>query len=295
MAKLGNLASRVLVAAVAAPILIFVFYLDNPVYTWLLAIAATFIALHEFFAMTLPDRTDRAASLTIGMIAVVVFYWWDQALLFSETQNAAFSALGPTVTLFVTVVPITLYYLFRVGDMSTVAQRMAYSIAGVVYVGLLLSFLALIKRDFGPAGGDVIVFVLTVTWLSDTGAYFGGRFFGKRKLYPTVSPGKTRAGAVGGLLFAVAAAAGLKLGLGALHGPHSLMYQLTWVDILALAIPGGVLGQMGDLVESMFKRSTGVKDSGALLPGHGGILDRVDAVLFMGPYVYLYLMIRGAL
>lgn len=295
MAKLGNLASRLLVAAVAAPILLFVFYLDNPVYTWVLVFAATFIAQHEFFEMTLPDRADRRVSLAIGMLAAAVFYWWDQAALYAQTENMTFAALGPTVVLFLAVIPITIYYLFRFGDMGTVAQRTAFSITGIVYVGLMLGFLGLIKRDFGPAGGDMILFVLIVAWLGDTGAYFGGRFFGDRKLYPSVSPGKTWAGAWGGLIVATASAAALKLGLSAVHDPPSLMHMLSWVDILALAIPGAILGQIGDLVESLLKRSTGVKDSGSLLPGHGGILDRVDAVLFMGPYMYLYLMIRGVL
>src|SRR5690606_4499891 len=149
-----------------------------------------------------------------------------------------------------------------------------------------LTFLALIKRDFHGHGADVLVLVLLVAWLGDTGAYFAGRFFGKRKLYPAVSPKKTWAGAIGGVMGSVLAAAVVKLGL--MDG------VLSWTDVLLIAIPGAVLGQMGDLVESLVKRSTGVKDSGALLPGHGGILDRVDAVLFLAPYVYLYLQLGAA-
>ncbi|WP_428262605.1 phosphatidate cytidylyltransferase [Haliangium sp.] len=295
MAKLGNLASRLLVAAVAAPVLVFIFYLDNPLYTWLLLFAATFLALHEFFGMTLSDPADRRASLICSMLAAATLYWWDPSILAIKTHNFAFAGAGPTMALFLAVIPISLYYLFRVGDMNTVATRMAYSVLGAVYVGLLITFLGLIKRDFGPAGGDLLVFLLIVAWMGDTGAYFGGRFFGKRKLYPTVSPGKTWAGAIGGLLVSVASAAGVKLGLSAVHDPPSIMHQLTWLDILALSVPGAILGQLGDLVESLLKRSTGVKDSGSLLPGHGGILDRVDAVLVLAPYVYLYLIVRGAL
>lgn len=295
MAKLGNLASRVLVAVVAAPLLILVFYQDPPVYTWLLVFAATLVALHEFFAMTLPDAVDRRASLLCGALSAAALYWLDPTLLARLTGQAGLAASGSTVTIFLAVVPISLYYLFRFGDMATAGARLAASIMGIVYVGLLLTFVALIKRDFGPSGGDVVIFVLVVTWTGDTGAYFAGRFLGKSKLYPAVSPKKTWAGAVGGLAVSTAAAAGLKLGLPAIHGVAGLMGSLTWVDVLALAVPGAMLGQMGDLIESLVKRSTGVKDSGALLPGHGGILDRVDAVLLLAPYVYLYLTFRPAL
>jgi phosphatidate cytidylyltransferase len=144
----------------------------------------------------------------------------------------------------------------------------------------------LIKRDFGPHGADMVIFVLLVVWLGDTGAYFAGRFLGKKKLYPAVSPKKTWAGAFGGLAFSALAAAAVKL---------TLIESLPWLHAFGMALPGAALGQMGDLVESLVKRSTGVKDSGAILPGHGGILDRVDAVLFFAPYVYLYWMLMSAL
>jgi phosphatidate cytidylyltransferase len=295
VAKLGNLASRILVAAVAAPALGFIFYLDNPVYTWVLIFGATFIALHEFFGMTLRDRTDRTASLICGMVASAAFYWLDRGVLLDLTGNAALASSGTALTVILTVLPIGIYYLFRFGEMATVATRVAYSITGIAYVGLLFSFVPLIKRDFGPAGGDVIVILLVIAWVGDTGAYFAGRFLGKSKLYPAVSPNKTWAGAVGGLAASVASAAAVKVLLSALHDPPSLVHSLTWLDVLLLAAPGAVLGQIGDLFESLLKRSTGIKDSGSLLPGHGGILDRVDAVLFLAPYVYVYLVIRGAL
>jgi phosphatidate cytidylyltransferase len=172
---------------------------------------------------------------------------------------------------------------------------MGHSLTGIVYVGLLFHFVALIKRDFGPAGGDVIVLVLMVAWVGDTGAYFAGRYLGKRKLYAAVSPKKTWAGAIGGVAASALAAAVTKVGLSAIHQAPSLMHELTWLDVFLLAVPGAILGQIGDLFESLLKRATGIKDSSSLLPGHGGILDRVDAVLFLAPYVYLYLIIRGAL
>ena len=125
-----------------------------------------------------------------------------------------------------------------------------------------------------------MLLVLLVAWIADTGAYFAGRFLGKTKLYEAVSPKKTWAGAWGGL-------AGSVLGAAVLKVVHS--DELTWLDVVLIAMPGGILGQLGDLAESLIKRSVGVKDSGALLPGHGGMLDRIDAVLFIAPYAYAYL------
>jgi phosphatidate cytidylyltransferase len=136
------------------------------------------------------------------------------------------------------------------------------------------------------------MFALVVMWLGDTGAYFAGRFLGKAKLYPAVSPKKTRAGAVGGLVGSFAAAALMKVIWEEVpSGGHC---PFSWLDIALLAIPGAALGQMGDLAESLLKRSTGVKDSGSILPGHGGILDRIDAVLFFAPYMHLYIQLRVA-
>jgi phosphatidate cytidylyltransferase len=295
VAQIGNLASRFLVAAVAVPLLTLLFYVDDPVYTWALIFVAGIVAMDELYRMTLPDARDRRASLICGAVVTAAFYWLDQDTLLAATGNAALAASGGIITLVLTVVPIGIYYLFRFGDMATAAARVAHSIAGIVYVGLLFQFVALIKRDFGPSGGDVIVIVLMIAWVGDTGAYFAGRYLGKRKLYVAVSPKKTWAGAVGGVAASALAAALTKIVLSALHQAPSLMHELTWLDIFALAVPGAILGQIGDLFESLLKRSTGIKDSSSILPGHGGILDRVDAVLFLAPYVYLYLIIRGAL
>lgn len=279
MAKLGNLASRALVAVVALPILLVIFYQDRPIFTWGFIFAASLIAMYEYFSMWMADKTDRMASLACGAAACAALYWMH------PTFDVRFGHVGPTVALVLAVIAPMLYFLFRFGDMKTAGMRMGAATSGIVYAGFLLTIVALIKRDFGSAGGDLILFVLLATWAGDTGAYFAGRFLGKSKLYEAVSPKKTWAGAIGGLCASVGVAAAFKV---------FRLEQLPWADCFAMAIPGAILGQMGDLSESIFKRSSGVKDSGAILPGHGGILDRVDAVLFMAPYVYLYLWLRPA-
>jgi len=138
--------------------------------------------------------------------------------------------------------------------------------------------LALLHRDV--ADGSLWVFVaIAATFSNDTGAYFAGRGFGRHKLYPSVSPGKTWEGALGGLAASV---------LALVVSRATFFPALTWSDVLAVAIPAAIVGPAGDLVESLIKRASGAKDSGKLIPGHGGMLDRIDALLFVGSWIFLY-------
>ena len=287
---LGNLAQRFLVAVVAVPIILFIFYMNRPEPTWALIFAASLLAMNEFFAMTLPTK-DRFPSLVMGALACLVFYWIDPFValyydLGEREQQIGHLASKPLLLFFVVLVP-ALYYLFKFRDIPTVATRVTATITGIVYCGLLSTFLSCFKRFFPMSeGGHFVVLVLLIAWLADTGGYFAGRFLGKAKLYEAVSPKKTWAGAWGGIAGSIAGVVGMKL---------LFLPWLNWFDVFAIAIPGGILGQMGDLAESLIKRSVGVKDSGALLPGHGGILDRIDAVLFIAPYVYGYVMVKVAI
>ncbi len=292
---LGNLAQRFLVAVVAVPLLLLLLNYHRPEPTWVVLFIASLIAMFEFFAMTLP-KPDRLPALVMGGLACAAFYWLDSQTAeaynlsprsASTGERVLFGGIlaGSAVTLILAVVVPGLYYLFRFRDIPSVAGRFAATVTGIVYAGLLLTFLAMLKRIDPHAGATTVVLVLLVAWVSDTGAYFAGRFLGKGKLYEAVSPKKTWAGAWGGLAGSLAGVIVLKLFFAS---------WLSWLDVFLIAIPGGILGQLGDLAESLIKRSTGVKDSGALLPGHGGILDRIDAVLFIAPYVYVYLTIKFA-
>jgi len=287
---LGNLAQRFLVALVAVPILLVILYLGRPEPTFALMFVAALLAMHEFFTMTLPKQ-DRRPALVMGGLACLVFYWVDPLTVATtglglRWQQIAAMGEKPFLLLAVVLLPF-LYYLFRFRDIPSVAGRMTATITGIVYAGVLTMFLPLFKRLFPVMeGGHFVVLVLLIAWLADTGGYFAGRFLGKAKLYEAVSPKKTWAGAWGGIAGSLAGVIAMKL---------LFLSWLSWFDVFAIAIPGGMLGQMGDLAESLVKRSTGVKDSGALLPGHGGILDRIDAVLFIAPYVYAYVMVKIAI
>src|SRR5262249_52405670 len=137
------------------------------------------------------------------------------------------------------------------------------------------------RRDGGTDGASFVVLALMFSWLSDTGAYFAGRYLGKRKLYAAVSPKKTLEGAIGGLVGSVA---------GALMAHFLYLKSLPLAHGIALALVAGAAGQAGDLGESLIKRSFGVKDSGGIVPGHGGMLDRIDALVVTAPLTYLYIL-----
>lgn len=171
----------------------------------------------------------------------------------------------------------------------------AATLFGVVYPAALAGAAIALRASTAPwlvAGGPHAAFwlttaVLVCVWGADTFAYFAGRSLGRHPLFPRVSPKKTWEGSAGGALGAIALAAGFKLFVPAL--------PLTWFDVAAIGLACGVASQLGDLVESLFKRSVGVKDSGAWLPGHGGMLDRLDAALVAIPLVAVWFVLTRGL
>jgi phosphatidate cytidylyltransferase len=171
-------------------------------------------------------------------------------------------------------------------------RRIVYGLIGCLYVGLLFGSFVLLRgmpgklsvRPFGPAdrGAWLMLYAAACVWATDTFAYFVGRTMGRAPLAPTLSPGKTIEGAVGGLIGAVVV--GVAFGM---------WIRLPWYHGLALGAVAGVAGQAGDLFESALKREIGIKDFGQIMPGHGGILDRVDSLLFVIPLAYLYLRLAA--
>lgn len=182
--------------------------------------------------------------------------------------------------------------LVRPGDLAIAARRAAIGALGLVYAANLVAVLvALFRRDDlangAPfdSGRGALLGVFVIVFMGDTGAYFAGRALGRHKLYELVSPKKTVEGGIGGLLSSVGGGAILSTWL---------LPQVPLAHGLVLGAVCGVAGQVGDFAESLFKRATGTKDSGQLLPGHGGLLDRVDGVLFGAPVMLAYLSWRTA-
>jgi phosphatidate cytidylyltransferase len=166
--------------------------------------------------------------------------------------------------------------LFFERELALAPRRVGLALLGTVYSGLLLS--ALVRLRAFENGFWWIILALTVTWANDTGAYFSGRALGRHKLFPRISPSKTWEGAIGGTCASIA---------GALVVAYVWLHQLPLWGAALIGLGAAVLGPLGDLSESMLKRAYGAKDSGRMLPGHGGMLDRIDALLFNAPFVLL--------
>lgn len=255
----------------------------SPVFTIAIAVIA-YGALNELYRSF--QRVGVRPSLWTGMVALV-------ALFVVAGTTAPFLALMGTMTGY-TVISLAQHLLKK--DITRSLTDWVFSLSGLMYVGLTMMHFVLIRRLEGPVNRSWIVdaddligdgaaalglawllFVLSTTWLTDVCAYLGGRRWGKTKLIPHVSPGKTREGAIAGLIG------------GTLTG--TIVASLVGVPVpfvIMIFVSAAVtLGTMiGDLCESLIKREVGVKDMGALIPGHGGILDRIDALLITIPLTY---------
>ncbi len=174
------------------------------------------------------------------------------------------------------------YFLYRYKDREDSYDFFCRLAFGVFYIGLLGAHLVLLR--FLPEGSSWLIIGTAITAGSDSGAYFVGKAIGQTKLCPNISPNKTVAGAVGGVFSGLAAAVGFAV---------LLLPVVNWLFLLSAAVVLSLVGIAGDLTESIIKRGTGIKDSGRCLAGHGGILDRVDSLLFVGPVLYYLLILAG--
>jgi phosphatidate cytidylyltransferase len=265
----GGLLQRVITALVAVPILLWII-LAGPDWSWLLVVLfGTAVGLWEFNAMTVTkaDTPIAVMGVALGTLLVPTIYY---------APNGTLAMAG----LVAVVLALMLTALFAFSTVERAAPALTAALAGVLYIAVFLALLALLRREPAAEQGRYwVLMVLAVVWAGDTGAYAAGRLFGRHKLAPRVSPGKTWEGAAGGVVASVAAGF-IVVAVTPLALPP--------LAVVLLALPAAVLAQLGDLCESLVKRSCGVKDSGAILYGHGGILDRIDGLLFAAPYFYLF-------
>ncbi len=260
-----NLAQRIASAVVGLPVVGLLILWDDRRGFGIFIVLMTAAALVEYAGMALRGRGfgERLAVVIVGSALA--------AALIVRPDLGALWAMAASIAIATAV-------MARPGDIATAGARLGAAGFGVLYLGGLTPALALLQRDV--ADGPLWVFAAVgVTFANDTGAYFAGKAFGRHKLYPLVSPSKTVEGGIGGLALGVAFM---------LVGRATFFPALTVADCLLIALPAAVLGPMGDLVESLLKRSAGVKDSGRMIPGHGGILDRIDALLFVAAWIYAY-------
>jgi len=170
-------------------------------------------------------------------------------------------------------------------DLSQVLPRTAKVMFVAIYPGLLAGYLVALKNlEIYADDAKLLMFLFALVWINDSGAYFAGKSLGKHKMSPRLSPNKTWEGAIGGFAATVV--------LGVLIGAFSGAFTVLEGFILGVIL--GVVGPLGDLMESAIKRGANIKDSGTLLPGHGGVLDRIDSVLVCAPILYYYIVLRGA-
>jgi phosphatidate cytidylyltransferase len=246
---------RVITAAIAIPIVLLVtLFAPN----WLFAVgvgAAAAVSVEEFVSLGAKKgigRPPRWFPLAAGVVSfsfLVGFGW--------------------VLTTFVLAVMSLMTAVIFGGPIETAFGRVVVGITGVAYCCLTLGFLVLMSRQ-------LILVLFAVIWIGDTAAYYGGRAWGRHLLAPIVSPKKTIEGAIAGLIGSVAA--GIIAAVWILGEP--------WIKLAGISALTALMGQMGDLAESALKRSVGVKDSSSILPGHGGILDRLDSLFFATPVFY---------
>lgn len=259
---------RVVTAVVAAPAVLGLAYLGG---WWFAALIATIglIMQSEIYAIASSSelRPVRPVGWAVGLLVVAGVMWpvaWPVAL----ALTVAFVAVSPFVM-----------------GRDRFLENLAVTLLPALYPTGMLAALVGLREGRGPSVGDLDAFALVVltlflVWATDIFAYYVGKNVGRRPLAPSISPKKTWEGSVGGAVAAVLVAVAFKL---------VVLDALSWLDVAVLSVICGVVSQTGDLAESQIKRSAGVKDASSILPGHGGLFDRFDAMTLAAPLVYLYL------
>jgi phosphatidate cytidylyltransferase len=248
---------------IALPILLVIILKSGLFSFFCLILGLTAAGLLEFYRMALPQRR------CVGFVAAFA-----GSLL---VPAVVFNCLPFSLCLTLLFLFVALLSLLHIRDIKQSAGEAGLFLLGFLYIPLLMSFLVLLREM--DHGVKWIFLLLIIVMSGDTAAFYVGSSLGKRKLYPIVSPNKSVEGMIGGLAGSV---------IGTLIAGATFFPELTIVGAVATALFVGLMGQLGDLFESLLKRSFGVKDSGNIFPGHGGMLDRLDSVLFAAPSLYIY-------
>ena len=263
--------TRIVTGVVLAPIVIAAAWFSPGVAGVGLAIAATAIAAYEYLSMWSVKEVKPAFWFFLAWTVLApVLARIDPTYLYPYLLATPAMSLGA--------------FLLAPSRIPKAFAESAVTAMGALYVGLLMSAVVLLATVDGW-GGSGLLTLFAVVWLGDSAAYFGGKSLGRHKLHARVSPKKTMEGSIFGLLGSVG-------GAFLIHALFST--PLSPLQLVLVGVLGGVAEQAGDLCESVLKRSVGVKDSGNILPGHGGMLDRIDGLLFAAPIVYGFYVCCGA-
>lgn len=266
--KLGNTLTRIIVSVIAIPLVLVICYFGE-IYFLGFTLIIGGLSYYEFYKMS--RNKKNIASLLIGLPAVIAI------ILNSYSGFISYYNL-----IFIIIILLTLKELFR--NRESAINNLGSSLLGILYLGFFTSAILRLREYFEGSdyllGGYFIIAILVTIWVCDSAAFFVGTAIGRHKLFPRVSPKKSWEGAIAGFVFSIVTM---------LFAKWIILDILTWVDAAAIGIIIGVFGQTGDLIESLIKRDAGVKDSSSILPGHGGIFDRFDSLLFTAPLIFLYL------
>jgi phosphatidate cytidylyltransferase len=257
--------TRELTALIGAPITVWIVGWSHAyIFDATIALVGA-LALYEFLMMGRKKGYDIPVPLCIGVMLFIM---------------AAFvlESVSVEIGVFLTLLVIPGWYVFSIAKIEEALGSSAVSVMATSYVGMLGGSLIRLRSDF-PVGPRLVFFLMLVVWIGDAGAYYVGSRFGRRKLSPRISPQKTVEGLIGGCATSILAAV-------VIH--YTFFPQFPLLHAIAAGLILSVTGVIGDLAESMWKRSAAVKDSGSLLPGHGGFLDRFDSIFFTAPILYCY-------
>ncbi len=276
---LSETTTRVLVAAIGIPVAVLVVYLGGWALAGLIG-AIAMIGCLEFYRLA--EAKGAKPLRTPGAVLAALFV---VSATFARSEGPDAAGFGTLMV--VGVLVLATISIWKNGVAGEPLLSLSTTLSGAVYSGALLSFAVFLRYLPGHEGawhGAALLFApVLLTWASDTCAYFVGRAMGTRKLIPSVSPGKTVQGAIGALVGAIAVGAAYSLVLA-----NFATYRVSMMEAGLFGLAVSIVAQTGDLVESLLKRDAGVKDSGRLLPGHGGALDRFDSLLFVLPLGYLF-------
>ena len=255
---------RILTGIIAVPIVSGITYYGSPLLFLFFVVVIALIAVYEYFRMI--DRIGingfPIPGIILSLFLLLNFYF----------EGRFFLEWG-----FVSSLTLFGSWFLQENNVKVAIDQIAFTLFGILLIAGLGGYFLLI-RNF-ENGNVLILFLFLIVWFSDTASYYFGTRFGKKKLAPLISPNKTFEGSFAGLFGSLLA--GIIVGIW-------LIDDISMSHCLLVAFLCGIIGLFGDLAESLLKRHVGVKDSGNLLPGHGGILDRIDSLLFAGPVFYCY-------
>lgn len=306
---MSNLTTRILTAVVAIPVIILI-TLSGGVFFLGFVVLLSALALREFYDMSIAKgaQPQKIGGLIAGVgINLAFFHSSLQTWIVGWCESFGVRIPFPSqsqlllIIVLLSVVVISLRELFR--NNGSAINNLSTTFFGIFYVSLffgtwigirelftitdpVVSHFYLVRLGVSDgaqiysSGGYMVLSIFVMIWICDSAAFHFGKLWGRHKLFPRVSPNKSWEGAIAGFLFALGAALATR---------YFVAQYLTMADALVIGVIVGFFGQLGDLLESLLKRDARVKDSSSLIPGHGGVLDRFDSLLFVSPLVYLYL------